>query len=355
MTAKKPHRLQSTADSARPAFVASGRLEAFLAGAVMPWPEASHHLVLAYQPGWQSMSDLGTIARLVRALDGRIGTFILPATHRNSASRKAAATRPTLVASTAPLTVFRPLHGRIYQGYPIPKIEQLRRLHAAGVPVPLTTVLGPETVLDPALWGEFVVVKPTDMPSSSHALGINLFRTRRVCFVPPPDYPADHPGRLGPMVVQQYVDTGERLTTYRVLSFFGEPLYAMLMRTVIRRVDLGSPDAVIEAAPIAYQADADRERLLIRDTDVLAMARAAHKAFPEIPLIGCDIVREARTGNLYVLELNPGGNTWHFSSDSASEMRARMGPEQVEKMRQQFQALRTVAIALVSRTIAEAE
>jgi len=32
-----------------------------------------------------------------------------------------------------------------------------------------------------------------------------------------------------------------------------------------------------------------------------------------------------------------------------------MGPEQVEKMRQQFQALRTVAIALVSRTIAEAE
>ena len=123
----------------------------------------------------------------------------------------------------------------------------------------------------------------------------------------------------------------------------------------IQRVDLGSTDAVIEAAPIAYQADANRERLLIRDADVLAMARAAHKVFPEIPMIGCDIIREARTGDLYVLELNPGGNTWHFSSDSAGERRARMGPEQVEKMRQQFQALRTVAIALVGRTIAEAE
>ena len=340
-----------------PAFVASGKLESLLVGAVRPWSQAttSHHLVLAYQPGWQSMADLSSIARLVRVLDSRIGTFIVPATHRNRASRKAAATRPTLVASIGPLTAFRPLRGRIYQGLPIPKFEQLKRLHAAGIPVPLTTVLRPETVLDPAVWGEFVVVKPTDMPSSSHALGINLFRTRRARFVAPMDYPDDHPGRLGPMVVQQYVDTGERLTTYRVLSFFGEPIYAMLMRSTIQRVDLGSTDAVIEAAPIAYQADANRERLLIRDADVLAMARAAHKVFPEIPMIGCDIIRDARTGDLYVLELNPGGNTWHFSSDSAGEMRARMGPEQVEKMRQQFQALRTVAIALVGRTIAEAE
>ena len=357
MIAKKPRPIQSAANSAKPAFVASGRLESLLVGGLTPWPQAnaSHHLVLAYQPGWQSMADLGTIARLVRALDSRIGTFIVPATHRNRASRKAAATRPTLVASIGPLTAFRPLRGRIYQGLPIPKFEQLKRLHAAGIPVPLTTVLRPETVLDPAVWGEFVVVKPTDMPSSSHALGINLFRTRRARFVAPMDFPDDHPGRLGPMVVQQYVDTGERLTTYRVLSFFGEPIYAMLMRSTIQRVDLGSTDAVIEAAPIAYQADANRERLLIRDADVLAMARAAHKVFPEIPMIGCDIIREARTGDLYVLELNPGGNTWHFSSDSAGEMRARMGPEQVEKMRQQFQALRTVAIALVGRTIAEAE
>jgi hypothetical protein len=357
MIAKKPRQIPSTANSAMPAFVASGKLESLLVGAVRPWSQAttSHHLVLAYQPGWQSMADLSSIARLVRVLDSRIGTFIVPATHRNRASRKVAATRPTLVASTGPLTAFRPLRGRIYQGLPIPKFEQLKRLHAAGIPVPLTTVLGLETVLDPAVWGEFVVVKPTDMPSSSHAAGINLFRTHRVRFAPRADYPKDHPGRLGPMVVQQYIDTGERLTTYRVLSFFGEPIYAMLMRSTIQRVDLGSPDAVIEAAPIAYQADADRERLLIRDADVLAMARAAHEAFPEIPMIGCDIIREARTGNLYVLELNPGGNTWHFSSDSAREMRARMGPEQVEKMRQQFQALRTVAIALANRTIAEAE
>ena len=33
------------------------------------------------------------------------------------------------------LTVFRPLRGRVYQGGPIAKLEQLQRLAAAGVPV----------------------------------------------------------------------------------------------------------------------------------------------------------------------------------------------------------------------------
>jgi len=129
----------------------------------------------------------------------------------------------------------------------------------------------------------------------------------------------------------------------------------MLMRSTFPRVDLAAPDSVIETAPIAYQADANRERILIRDADVLAMARAAHKAFPEIPLIGCDIIREAGSDRLYVLEVNPGGNTWHFSSNSARGMRKAMGPEAVQKMRQQFQALRTVAVALVERVRAEAE
>jgi hypothetical protein len=356
MTPRKRGRTQA---AARPAFSASGRLVATVAGPARSQTQTgagiSYHLVLAYWPGWQSIEDLTTIARLVRALDGRIATFILPATRVNRVLRKDAAARPSLIVSPGILTEFRPLRGRIYQGIPVPKFEQLQRLHAAGVPVPLTTVLRPETRLDPAVWGEFVVVKPTDMPTSSHADGVSLFRTRRVRFVPPHEYPEGHPGRLGPMVAQQYINTGDRLTTYRVLSFFGEPIYAMLMRSIIPRVDLAAPDSVIETAPIAYQVDANRERILVRDADVLAAGRAAHKAFPEIPLIGCDIIREASTGRLYVLEVNPGGNTWHFSSDAAREMRARMGPEQVEKMRRQFQALRTVAVALVSRTVAEAE
>jgi hypothetical protein len=31
-------------------------------------------------------------------------------------------------------------------------------------------------------------------------------------------------------------------------------------------------------------------------------------------LLGVDIIRESQTGQLYVLETNPYGMTWHFSS-----------------------------------------
>lgn len=337
----------------------SGRLTATLTGTARPESGPSgattHHLVLAYQPGWQSLEDLSAIARRVRATCPEIGTFILPARQTNGVSRRHAAAQPTLVVSAGPLTGFRPLRGRIYQGFPIAKFHQLKRLHAAGVPVPMTAPLTPDLRLDPDVWGEFVIVKPTEMTTSSHGNGINLFRSRRVRFIAPREYPAGHPGRLAPMLVQQYVDTGERLAVYRVLTFFGEPLYAMLVRSLIPRVDLSAPDPLIEAAIMAHQADEDRDRYLVNDPDVIALARSVYAAIPEIPLQGCDIIREVGTGRLYVLELNPGGNTWHFSSRHGADMRQKMGAQAVRQMHEQFQAFETAAATLVKRTLSEAE
>jgi len=315
----------------------------------------TRHLVLAYRPGWQSLEDLSAIARRVREICPEIGTFVLPAAQANSVSRRRAAARPTLVVSTGAMTGFRPLRGRIYQGYPIAKFQQLKRLHAAGVPVPMTTRLTPDLRLDPAVWGEFVILKPTEMTTSSHGDGINLFRSRRVRFIPPEEYPLGHPGRLGPMLVQQYIDTGDKLAVYRVLTFFGEPLYAMLIRSRVPRVDLSAPDPIIERAIIAHQADEDRDRHLVNDPDVIALARLVYAAIPEIPLQGCDIIRSAGTGRLFVLELNPGGNTWHFSSQHGADMRQKMGPQAVRQMHEQFNAFETVAATLAGRTLNEAE
>jgi hypothetical protein len=61
------------------------------------------------------------------------------------------------------------------------------------------------------------------------------------------------------------------------------------------------------------------------DPDVLELARKVHAAFPNIPRLGTDILREAATGKLYVLERNPGGNTWHFSSPIGRECQMKMG------------------------------
>lgn len=334
-----------------------GRFTAFIKAVAQPpqrRSEAPLHLVLAYKPGWQSIEDLTAIARHVVDIEPGIRPFILPSTLRNSVSGKMAAASPTLVVSPGPLETFRPRRGKVYQGAQIPKYEEISRLQTAGVPVPRTAILAPDLHLDPAVWGELVILKPTDIPTSSHGMGIKLVRTRRVRYKPPAEYPDSHPGRLGPMLVQQYIDTGEKLTVYRVLTFFGEPLYAQLNQASTRRVDLDGPDEAIESAVVALQAGDNREGILIDDDEVLSLARAAHAALPEIPLKGCDVIREAATGKLYVLELNSGGNTWHFSSIYAEPIRALYGREFELRRRQQFDALRTTARVLVDRTRREA-
>ena len=59
--------------------------------------------------------------------------------------------------------------------------------------------------------------------------------------------------------------------------------------------------------------------------DVIAFARRMHEAFPSIPLKGCDILREESTGRLYAIEINGGGNVWHFSSALFTRSRSQMG------------------------------
>jgi hypothetical protein len=312
------------------------------------------HLIIGYRPTWQSLEDLNTIAGHVRELDPTIRTFIMPTTQRNSVSRKVAATRPTMVVSNGRIVEFRPVRGKVYQGWPIPKLEEVRRLQMAGLPVPRTELLTPSLKLDPAEWGDVVIVKPTDIGTSSHGRGIQLMRTSRVRYIAPKDYPAGHPGRLGPMLVQQYIDTGPRLTTYRVLMFFGEPLYIQFNMGSIGAPPLDADDETIENARIALQAADTRQAEIVDAPDVLALARQMHAAVPEIPLKGCDFLREASTGKLYLIELNAGGNTWHFSSAYGAKLRAELGPDFERRRRTQFDALRTTARVLVQKTNAEA-
>ncbi|MEJ0012474.1 MAG: hypothetical protein WDM94_07545 [Bauldia sp.] len=315
---------------------------------------ATRNLILAFRPGFQAPADLEAIARHVREMDPTIATYIVPTTSRNSVTRKMAATRPTLVVSNAVMPAFTPLRGHVYQGIVIPKIEEVRRLEAAGLPVPRTALLTPDLKLDPADWGEFVILKPTDRKTSSRGAGIALMRTARVAYRAPEEYPAGHPGRVAPMLVQQFIDTGENITVCRVLTFFGEPLYAMVDRAADRRAPLTAPDAEIEATVIASQAAVRHESYFVQEERILALARAAAAVVPEAPLKGIDIVREAASGKLYVLELNMGGNTWHFSSGQQARERALNGREFEMRRHAQFDAFRTAARVLVARTRAEA-
>jgi hypothetical protein len=325
--------------------------------ATTPRPSAGtlrRNLIIGWRKDWQDIQDWHRIAGYVREIDPSIETFVVNSDLNNSYTRRKARERPTLVVSASPLR-FKPARGRVYQGGPIAKLKQLKLLSDAGLPVPKTIVLMPGVKLDPAEWGEFVIVKPTDIMTSSKGNGIELMRTERVRYIRPQDYPLGHPGRRGPMVAQQYIHTGEEITLYRVLTLLGEPLYQALFRVPRMIADpTKATDEELAKGNIATQGNDSKVTDFVEDERVLALARRIHEVAPSAPTKGCDIIREEGTGRLFVLEFNPGGNTWHFSSRMSARPRANRPPEHEQRRHAQFDAFRTAARVLVERTNAEA-
>jgi len=324
--------------------------------AATPKAEIRRHLVIVRHPGWQSVEDWTDIGSRVRRIDPSIGVHIVTTKDEHAAAAEAAARLPTLVFSPSMLGKFKPRRGKVYHGGPMPKFEQVRRMAAAGVRVPQTMIIGKNMPpLDPARWGEFVIVKPTDIRTSSNGDGIQLMRAERVRYIAPEDYPEGHPGRFGPMVVQQYIDTGPGVSTFRVLTLFGQALYSEYIYGTGEGIDYGASDAVIEASPIAIQNIEGRSRAFRYDADVIAMARAAHEAIPEVPLKGVDVLRDHRTGLLYCIEVNPNCNAWIFSSKIGEAQRLSQGPDYTQARKDQLDAFGTAAHVLADVTRREAE
>jgi hypothetical protein len=314
-----------------------------------------HHLILVHTVGDQDVEDFRDIARRVQALAPDIEVFIAENDLRNSVTRKRAGRRPTLIFSPGNLIQFRPVRGRIYAGSPIPKLEQLARFKAAGLPIPESVEITPDVILPEARFGSHVLVKPGSS-LSSHGQDITLMRREAVRFRPRKTYPPDHPGRQAPMFAQRFIDTGPFVNHYRVLTLFGEPLLAVRTSSQIARPSLDSPDDVLATTRVkATRKSGPITRELFRDPDILAMAKRTHAALPEIPLQAVDIIKSV-DGQLFVLEANPGGNTWKFSKDGggggASMLRVAVG---IERLTDQFNAFATAAEVLVERTRAEAE
>jgi hypothetical protein len=271
-----------------------------------------------------------------------------------SVTRRRASRRPTLLFSPGNLIYFHPVRGKIYAGSPIPKLEQVARFRAAGLPVPESVEITPDVVLPEAAFGSHVVVK-AGFSQSAYGPEISLMRREAVRFQPQESYPAGHPGRRAPMFAQRFVDTGPFVNYHRVLTIFGEPLLAFKTTSLVARPPLDSPDDVLAATmakPARRTGPVKRE--LFWDADILEMARLTYLALPEIPLQAVDIVKDAQSGRLFVLEANPGGNTWIFSKNNpgARTFPAALG---VERLTDQFDAFATVARKLVERTRAEAE
>lgn len=305
------------------------------------------NLLLVSYPDGPIAGSFEQVARFVRAHDPRVRPQVVT-DRRYRGWRLRWALRPTLVFSPLALERLRVLRGAVFEGAPMPKSVQCARLDAAGVPVPRWARLTEGQPPDLSAFGPYVVVKPDQGLRGSF---VRIVRRDRVRWKPAESgLDAGNTDSL----VQEFVYTGRWPVTYRVLTLFGEVLYAVrgegnhARRPLEGRYrfagarDVGGVNIVGSARDGTWS--------LVDDPDVLDVARRAHAAFPEVGLLGVDVVRDAETGRVYVLETNPGGWTWHFASRTGLEVQEEFGLD----LAGQFDGLRKAARVLVDKVHAAA-
>lgn len=286
---------------------------------------ARRNLILIHR-GPEYQHDFDEISAKLQALDPEIAVFRI--------DFRVAAPLPPDTWNYPSLTVSfvkdirtRIRRGPVLRNAPVDKLTQARTLMSAGVATPPTQRLRLGEKLDPILFGEYVVIKPLSPVLGSLGRGVQLFRRRKLETMTIRDFPKDHlihKDRSG-FLVQRFIDCGEFVSYNRVLTLFGEPMYSYISRAKKPRGSLDVPDSVLEQRPITNNAISFRERQLAHEDDALDLARRVHDAFPEVPLLGTDIVRDERTGKVFAIECNAGGNTWHFSSKLNEPLRKLMG------------------------------
>lgn len=243
---------------------------------------------------------------------------------------------PTLTIGVGTmLGAFAPLRGDILSNKRITKLDQYAILVSKGVATPRTERFVPGKRYDVDKWGEHVLLKPAALQLTGYGLHVRLLRTRRLNDLTTAAHLRQFMDSDAPFLVQDFIDTGPHATAWRVLTLFGEPLYCLRSWSPVERPALDVSDADLESAVVVSKhldfkkTHALSEVLsLERDEEIIAFASTVASAFPRIPLLGVDILREAGSGALYALEVNAGGNVWHFSSSQSALGRTAIGKEE---------------------------
>jgi hypothetical protein len=316
--------------------------------AVGPKIEPLRNLVLVHEPDVQDFADLEAIAREVRQLAPDIEVFVASNDTASSTTRKLAARRPTLIYSPTVLRRFRPLRGKVYAGALITKDLQVQRLSKVGLSVPDFAVLNEDFEFDPDRFGPIVLIKPTGF--TSHGGGIEMVRSEELVGTRWRQHPAVRAAGSSLLMVQRFIDTGNYPAHYRVLTFFGQPIFAFKAVSTAERPSLNASSKQLAAGPFMAK-HGQRQLVVPVEPDVLEFASRTFAAISEVALHGCDVIREVQSDSLYILEVNPGGNTWSFSSQWASMLRTELNMPDLSK---QFDAWKTCAQMLVRHTLQEA-
>jgi hypothetical protein len=148
------------------------------------------------------------------------------------------------------------------------------------------------------------------------------------------------------MLVQAFVDTGPRFKVFRCLTLFGEVIYQNVSEAPEAHPALTSGDDVVETI-LPEPPRASTVPQIDTDPAVMEFARSIRSAFPDFPLLGCDILREHVSGRLFAIEVNAGGNVWHLSSPRTRPHRTIT---RIQEYLSVFQSYDRAASALIQAT-----
>lgn len=277
--------------------------------------KATTQLLLAHQPRVCTPEDFREVALWVQEHDPTVHATAVTDRIDGSQAHGEILDLPTTTVAPARLLSFRPPHGTVLVGPDLPKDDEYRALELAGLPVPKWALLTRESRPDLDGFGRYVVVKPA---RSGRGADVRIMRRGRVRWRRPnTEFTLkNNPGDCR-WIVQDFVYTGRWPVSYRVATLFGTVLWAWRTEASRDRSPLHDREAfdTTESSGVSIVASGRGCRFtLCFETDVIALAQRAHAAFPDVPLLGVDVLRDVDSGRLYLIEVNSSGFTWHFSS-----------------------------------------
>lgn len=285
--------------------------------------QKKYNLILVTNPAICQPWDFQLLARMVLDIAPDIEVIIhedRPVVWHQNPERD---NRPTLTFSPGPLRYFRPFGGVVFQGLSLGKSQECAAMDHFGIPVPRWTLLTNNSRPDLSDFGPYVVVKPD---RSGRGADVTVQRKGKVRWRQPKTvFTRSLGGDSCDWIIQDFIYTGEHPVSYRVSSLFGEPLWAWRVDgsrdKPVLRDRLGFRDGGISIASSGKGCSFS----LIEDREIFSLAKQAHRAFPQIPLLGIDILRDVETGRLYVIEVNAVGYTWALSSPMGINVQRQFG------------------------------
>ncbi len=301
-----------------------------------------YNLVLVAGTRSHERPTFRAVAHYVQVLDPHVHAYVLSPGRRHWPWRLYLALRPTVAVSLSP-TPFRLLRGVLYQGRILTKSQQYEALLQAGVPVPRWAIITREHLPDLSDFGRYVVVKPD---VGGRGAEVKIVRTDRVRWKEVHTYAGPSAIRLA----QEFICTGLWPVSFRVTTLFGELLWSMKTEADHRRPVLSGPrhfDRVPGGKAVSIVSSSKGCTMsLSHDEDVIRFGERVHAAFPHIPLLGVDVIREHPSGKLYALEVHPDGSAWHFTSAAGLRIQREFG----FSFEEQFDGLRKAARILATKS-----